>query len=527
VPTSAPATRRLLEREARAAGRQVEITTFINEPAFAAPLADNGCNQRAPIEMMHNPAAAIRPSGSEGMPPAFPATRQRYILVALLFLHTFNTYLDRVCISAAATDIKRDLAISDQMMGHIFAMFAIGYALFQIPAGWVADKFGPRSALAWIVGVWSVFTCLSGAAFNAASLLIIRFLFGIGEAGAFPGATRALYAWVSARERGIAQGIFHSGARVGAALSLLFLPSLILQIGWRWTFVFAGSTGFVWAAVWYFWFRDNPADHPKVNAAELALIRSDEPAEMHVTAGAPPLWTILTSSNLLLAMFQYAASNVTFFISFTWLLPYLQSRWGPETAKLAPVPLLFGMCAQWVAGSLVTALHQRGWIVGSRRIPAITGFVISAIGLVLCTLAAPDSPWAFVLCFGVAVFGAEMTISPSWAFCMDIGGAHSGTVSGAMNMVGNLGSAASAILFPWFVAHVTMPVVAEAPGTANAFFIFAAVLNLLAAGVWLGMNPRRAIAADSPARARLRVAIFVLLILAVVGLVVLPKFFFK
>ena len=131
-------------------------------------------------------------------------------------------------------------------------------------------------------------------------------------------------------------------------------------------------------------------------------------------------------------------------------------------------------------------------------------------------------PLAFVLCFGVAVFGAEMTISPSWSFCMDIGGAHSGTVSGAMNMVGNLGSAASAMLFPWFVAHVTLPVVVPQAGTANAFFIFAAGLNVAAAGMWLMMNPARQPAA-SPAAVRLRVTLFVILILVVIGLVVIPK----
>jgi ACS family glucarate transporter-like MFS transporter len=447
-------------------------------------------------------------------------------LVGLVFLHTFNTYLDRVCISAAATDIKQDLDISDQMMGHIFAMFAIGYALFQIPAGWMADRFGPRQALSWVVGIWSVFTCLSGAAFNAVSLLIIRFLFGIGEAGAFPGATRALYAWLPARERGIAQGIFHSGARVGAALSLLFLPALIAWIGWRWTFVFAGSTGIIWAIGWYWWFRDDPAMHPRVNAAELALIRSDQPAAKSV-AGSPPLWRILTSSNLLIAMFQYVASNVTFFISFTWLLPYLQSRWGAETAALAPVPLVFGMSAQWFSGWFVSALHRRGYPVASRRLPAMAGFGISALGLVLCTLVAPDSPLAFVLCFGVAVFGAEMTISPSWAFCMDIGGARSGAVSGAMNMVGNLGSAASAILFPWFIANVRLPIFAEEPGTANGFFIFAAGLNVLAAAAWLGMNPLRASDTGTPARARLRVALFVLMMVSVVGLVIGTKFFLR
>lgn len=453
-----------------------------------------------------------------------PPTRARFILIALVFLHTLHTYIDRVCISAAAADIKAELAISDQMMGHIFAAFAIGYALCQIPAGWMADRYGARLALTWVVGAWSLFTGLTGLAFSAASLLVIRFLFGVGESGAFPGATRALYAWLPGRERGIAQGIFHSGARVGAAISLLLLPWLIALVGWRWMFVLAGASGFLWVAAWYLWFRDDPAAHRGVNPAELALIRADQP-QAGPAAAAVPLWSILTSSNLLLAMLQYVASNVTFFISFTWLLPYLRSRWGAEAAMLAPVPLVAGTLAQWLSGWAVTELHRRGAHVASRRLPAITGFAVSTIGLVLCATAAPDSALAFVLCFSVAVFGVEMTISPSWAFCMDIGGAHSGTVSGAMNMVGNLGSAASAMLFPWFIAHVTLPVVAERPGTANAFFVFAAGLNIVAALAWLGMNPLRAATADTPGRARLRAAVFIALILLVVALVVGPKFF--
>jgi MFS transporter, ACS family, glucarate transporter len=440
----------------------------------------------------------------------------------MVFLHTLNTYLDRVVISAAANEMKADLSLSDQMMGNVFAMFAVGYALFQIPAGWLSDRFGPRKILAAIVGAWSVFTTLTGLVTSVGTLLLIRFLFGVGEAGAFPGATRALYTWIPSHERGIAQGIFHSGARVGAALSLFFLPWVIAEIGWRWTFIWAGATGVVWTVVWCAWYRNSPAQHRGVNAAELQLIQTGM-AEEKAAAAAAPLWQILTSSNLLLAMFQYAASNVTFFISFTWLLPYLQNRWGPGTARLAPIPLVFGMVAQWFSGWLVSRLHARAPGVMSRRIPALAGFLVSAIGLVLCALVAPDSPLAFVLCFGVAVFGAEMTISPSWSFCMDIGGAHSGTVSGAMNMVGNLGSAASAMLFPWFVANVTLPVVAPQTGTANAFFVFAAVLNISAAGMWLVMNPARQPAA-SPAAVRLRITLFVVLIVVVIGLVVIPRF---
>jgi ACS family glucarate transporter-like MFS transporter len=474
---------------------------------------------------MSSNADALHAAGASAAPPDGRPTHRRFILIGLVFLHTLHTYIDRVCISAAAGDIKRELALSDQMMGHIFGVFAIGYALFQIPSGWMADRYGPRYALTWVVGVWSVFTALTGLAFSALSLLVIRFLFGVGESGAFPGATRALYSWLPARERGIAQGIFHSGARVGAALSLLLLPWLIALIGWRWMFMVAGASGLLWVAAWFAWFRDDPARHRGVNPAELALIRADQPQEASTNAAGAPLWRILTSTNLLLAMLQYIASNVTFFISFTWLLPYLQSRWGSAAAALAPVPLVGGALAQWFSGWLVTTLHRRGAAVASRRAPAMAGFLISTIGLVLCALASPGSALTFVICFTVAVIGVEMTISPSWAFCMDIGGRHSGAVSGAMNMIGNLGSAASAMLFPWFVAKVTLPVVAEQPGTANAFFVFAAGLNLVAAVAWLGMNPRRSGAAASSRGTRLRVAIFIGLIVLVVALVVGPKVF--
>ena len=146
------------------------------------------------------------------------ATQQRYVLVLLLFLHTVNTYMDRVCISSAKGAMQSDISgLDDQMMGYVFGIFAIGYALFQIPAGWFSDRAGPRRALTIVVVVWSLFTALTGAVTTAISLLIVRFLFGVGEAGAYPGATRALYSWLPAKERGFGQGIFHSGARVGAA----------------------------------------------------------------------------------------------------------------------------------------------------------------------------------------------------------------------------------------------------------------------------------------------------------------------
>jgi ACS family glucarate transporter-like MFS transporter len=453
-------------------------------------------------------------------------SRERYWLIGLLFLHTVNTYMDRACISSAADAMQNDLGFQDQTMGYIFGMFAIGYALFQIPSGWLADVLGPRKVLAWVVSLWSIFTMLTGAAYNALTLLMIRFLFGVGEAGAFPGATRAIYNWVPAKERGLAQGLFHSGARVGAALSLFLMPFLITVIGWRLTFVVNGVIGVIWVIVWLSWFRNDPKDHPRVNAAELDYIKKGL-IEESVPSEKIPFAVIVTSGNMLLAMFQYIAGNITFFISFTWLQPYLRDQWGQGAAVYAPIPLIFGMFAHWTSGALVTFLYGKGYHVNSRRIPAFTGFVIGAVGLILTTQMGGSGPLLFVLCFSIGVFGVEMTISPSWSFCMDIGGGKSGAVSGAMNMLGNLGSAFSAIIFPYFVANVTLPYFARETGTANSFFIFAATINVLAAVAWLFMNPKKTISASvSPRQARIRLVLFIIAAVLLVGGLLTYKIFF-
>lgn len=453
-------------------------------------------------------------------------THGRFWLIGLLFLHTVNTYMDRACISSASGAMQHDLGINDQMMGYIFGVFAIGYALFQIPAGWLADVLGPRRVLGWVVSLWSMFTMLTGAVFNAISLVLIRFLFGIGEAGAFPGATRALYNWIPAKERGIAQGLFHSGARVGAAFSLFLMPFLISLVGWRLTFVINGLFGILWVTVWLIWFRNDPKDHRWVNSAELNYIRKGL-TEESIPSTKLPFAIIVTSGNMLLAMFQYIAGNITFFISFTWLQPYLIRQWGQQAAVYAPIPLIFGMFAHWTSGATVTLLYGKGYHVNSRRIPAVTGFVISTLGLMLTTQMGAFGPLLFVLCFSIAVFGVEMTVSPSWSFCMDIGGENSGAVSGSMNMLGNLGSAFSAIIFPYFVANITLPFFAEQAGTANSFFVFAATINVLAAVAWLFMNPKKAISESiSPRQVKIRLAIFIIAAVLLVGGLLTYKIFF-
>jgi len=374
-----------------------------------------------------------------------------------------------------------------------------------------------------VVMAWSSFTAITGAMWDTASLLVVRFLFGVGEAGAFPGATKAFYNWIPAKERGMANGIFHSGARMGAAVSLFILPFLIRLVGWRATFFINGALGIIWVTIWILWFKDKPGQNKSVNQAELDHIEKGITG-IAVQGKKIPMAQTLTSSTMLLLMFQYIASNITFFISFTWLLPYLVSQWGTSAEIYAPIPLISGMFAQWTAGWLMTVIYERGFPVMSRKLPAIIGFSVAVVGLLAITRMTELSPLSFVFLFSVAVFGVEMTISPSWSLCMDIGGDKSGTVSATMNMVGNIGSAFSAIIFPFFIASVTIPFFAETTGTANSFFVFAAAINILAIFAWLFINPDRKIKVISQKQARIRLIAFLSIIFFITIVALLYKF---
>jgi ACS family glucarate transporter-like MFS transporter len=280
--------------------------------------------------------------------------------------------------------------------------------------------------------------------------------------------------------------------------------------------------------VWWFWYRDQPSEHAKVNAAEVELIRKGIEEEHDAQQEAVPYIHVVTSANVLLAMMQYAASNITFFISITWLQGYIKDTWGDDLAWAASIPLLAGAVALWMSGYLVTRLHKLGYHTLSRRLPAMAGYTIGAIGLLLTSqTVSSESVWPFITCFTIAIFGVEMTLSPSWAFCMDIGGTRSGAVSAAMNMIGNMGAAVSAVLFPYFVEYITLPYIAEAPGTPAAFFVFAAGVNVAAVIAWIFMNPRRKLKAVSAQALKLRLITFLLLVVTVIGALVYTKFFFE
>ena len=391
---------------------------------------------------------------------------EKYAVVFALFILSMITYIDRVCISAAKTPIAVEMSLSDSAMGLVFSAFALGYALAQIPSGWFADKVGARSALGVVVGSWSVLTALTGASWNLTSLVAIRFLFGVAEAGAFPGSARAIRNWLPTGERGRANGILFSGSRLGAAVSFPLLAWMLGRWSWRSSFLILGVAGVCWAVFWQFWFRNHPA---------APLPPEDRPLTVDLTFGQ-----IFRSKVMLLAMTQYFASNFTFFLCLSWMLPYLRKEYqlsDSVAAAYAMAPLLFGATSQWLAGWFVDRIYHSPWRAWSRRLPGMAGFGLGIAGLL--GVMGATTPEIAVIWFTLAVFGADMTISPSWVFCGDLAGRNAGSVSGAMNMFGNFGSFVSANAFP-YLEQVT--------GSASAYFGVAAALNLVGAICWFQMR---------------------------------------
>jgi ACS family glucarate transporter-like MFS transporter len=400
-----------------------------------------------------------------------------------MFLLSMLLYVDRVCISSAKDHIAADLQLTDTQMGWVLSIFALGYALGQVPAGLLADRFGPRLVLSSVVAAWSLFTALTAAVRGFLPLLLCRFLFGTGEAGAFPACARAIYSWIPMSQRGFVQGLMFSGARFGAAFTLPVVAWMVSRLGWRPSFVFLGLIGVGWAAFWFWWFRDDPSLHPRISEAEREMILGSRQEALEREPPPAPLTTrrLFNSRNVWLLMGQYFCSNFTFFFSLSWLFPYLKSRYAlgmVEAGFYASVPPLAGAFGNWVAGALIDSIYRRGRWLASRRTPAVAGFILAAIGLLACSRMA--TPSGAILCLALAVFGADMTIAPSWTVCIDIGRTHAGTVSGTMNMAGNLGSFVTALAFPYLLKWT---------GSNNAFFYAAAALDVAAIAAWYLTRP--------------------------------------
>jgi sugar phosphate permease len=364
-------------------------------------------------------------------------TRARYWVVVFAVTLAILSYIDRVAMSQAAPSVSHDLGFSKTQMGAIFSAFALSYALFEIPGGWMGDWMGPRRVILRIVLWWSFFTAATGYMWSFTSMWITRFLFGAGEAGCFPNLTKAFTTWLPPYERVRAQGIMWSFARWGGAFTPPLFAFLFQYMSWRSVFMVFGGIGVVWAIFFYRWYRDNPKDHPSVNAAEFALL-----AESSTTAsghGNVPWRRLVTSRTVWLLWAQYFLVTYPWYFYITWLPTYLQEHRGlsmQDSANYAILPLLFGGFGSLTFGFLTK--HAAVWLGSldrARRILGVVGFLGASLFLILCIQL--RNPLYAMLAMGMASFCNDIIMPGAWGACMDIGGKYAGTLSGSMNMMGN------------------------------------------------------------------------------------------
>jgi sugar phosphate permease len=402
------------------------------------------------------------------------------------------TYLDRVNISTAAPAISQEFGFDKITMGAIFSAFVWAYALFQVPGGWLSDRFGARNVLTAIVAYWSAMTAATAAATGVASFIAVRFLFGMGEAGAFPGATRAMQLWYPRRERGLVQGLTHSASRLGAAIAPPIVVLIVTTLGWRSVFYICGGVGLLWAIWWYVSYRNLPEEHGMVNRDELIEIRgladdgTIKPAVMEKSAANVPWATLLRSPNMWAIMCAYFTYVYCLYIFLTWLPSYLVEARHFTLLKvgfLASLPLFAGVIGDTVGGLATDwLLKKTGSTKFARRSVAIVGLLGCAVFIVPAALT--DNAYTAVYCLTGAMFFLECTIGPSWAVPMDAGGKYSGTVSGMMNMAGNFGGAMSPLVFGILAQY----------GNWQAPFVVAAGLLIVGAGVWaFWLDPDRSV----------------------------------
>jgi MFS transporter, ACS family, glucarate transporter len=412
----------------------------------------------------------------------------RIILVLCTFLLTVLLYVDRACISAAKEEITTELGFSLTQFGWIMAIFTLGYALFQTPSGKLADKFGPRMMIGSIVTIWSFLTALTGTAWNYVSMLLIRLFFGAGEAGAFPALSKVVFNWFPVKERGIVQGINFSGSRLGAAFALPLVAWMITAIGWRVSFLVFGAFGLLYALFWALLFRNKPEESSALGLLEKNFILANRQQPSAIKPGSLPLSKIFSDGNMWLNMFQYVCSNFTFYFTLTWMFPFIREKFqlsAMEAGMYSSVPLIAGALGNWVSGLMVDYFYRKYGLVVSRRAPAIMGFILASAGMLMVVFS--PSGLIAVAFLAVAVFGADMTLSPSWAFCIDVGKENAGVVSGTMNMAGNLGAFVTIIAFPYLFKWT---------GRYEPFFIICSILSLAAVGMWFKMDPRKTIIAE-------------------------------
>ncbi|HVV27565.1 MAG TPA: MFS transporter [Rhizomicrobium sp.] len=397
-------------------------------------------------------------------------THARYWVVVFALALAMIMYIQRVAISQAIVPIAADLHLDKRETGIVLGAFGLSYALFEIPMGLLGDKLGVRWVLSQLVLIWSVFTALTGAAWNLVSLWVVRFLFGAGEAGCFPNLTRMLSAWLPVSERVKAQAVMWAFGRWGGALAPPVAFFVIYHFGWRLGFVALAMLGVAWVAFFLPWFRNDPAQHKAVNAEELNLLQSSRALVLH--EHGVPWYRLLMQKDIAFLGLQYFGFSYTWYFYVTWLPTWLQQarELAPGVAaSYAMIPLACGGLGSIVSGFLPLSIPRK-WV-------AVGGFFATALLIFII----PNTPGVLVpmLLMGLASFCSDLTMPISWDTCVKIGKQYTATVSSTMNMLGNFAGFCAPVVFGeilqetgnnWSIVMYTMAAAAIVSG-ACWFFI--------------------------------------------------------
>jgi len=432
-------------------------------------------------------------------------SRVRYRILTLIASLSLLTYLDRICISRVQGEIQRDLGLSDIEMGVVFSAFLVGYALFEIPVGWLSDMWGARAVILRIVLWWSLFTALTGAVFNFlpestlwlplpwgwialswgfASMIMVRFLFGCGEAGVYPTLANVVRTWFPLTERAQAQGVILMSSRFGAALAPLVIGRLSDAVGWRLAFVVLGLLGVAWSLLFAKVFRERPAEHPDVDSQELALIGTPSVANMH---GGPRLpWREALRSRTVWGLGVLFVLSNSFGWAFytTWQGRYLLDVHGlsfRDSELWTGLPYLCG-----AAGTLLGGVFSDRILLRTKSLRWARSLVGMAGlgGAGMCFLAASlvDERWQTVALFSLAAFSSDLFLAPFFAAITDVGGRFTGTLAGTLNMLGLLGASLFVMVVPWLLK--------QGVAWQQVLQIIACAL-LCAAALWLTVDAGR------------------------------------
>jgi len=384
----------------------------------------------------------------------------RHVILAFLVTLSVITFLDRLCISVAGPRMQAELGIPPEQWGIVLSAFVLAYGLFEIPTGMMGDRSGQRGILTRIVLWWSGFTALTGSMQSFVPLVITRFLFGAGEAGAYPNMSGVVRRWFPVNERARAHGYIWGASRFGGALAPLLVVPLQVAYGWRASFWVFGLAGCAWCAVWWIYYRDEGAPYPPEphTAPAAHMFRSRQ------------MW-------LILGMYSSQAWGSWFF--FSWLPTYLikaRSFSEGEMAVAASMPFLLGTVSNIAGGFLGDAACRRwGMRSGRRRVGASA---LSVAAIALLSAAASTDRIATIILLTLSFGIMDLMLPSAWAICLDIGGSHSGAVTGAMNMAGQLGGFLCTLIFGYVVKYFNSydaPLVLIAGMMLLAAFLFSRI----------------------------------------------------